>query len=93
MPPPEISPPLLKPAGYWVVGSILANQLRKHLIRLYGPADVKTVPPNTRPIGCEMPASENDCLDVLLFKPFVDVLSDTLEKSSNEPAALLMSEM
>ena len=68
-------------------------KLRKHLIRLYGPADVKTVPPDTRTIGGGIPGSEKDCLDVLLFKPSVEVLSDTLEKPSNEPAALLKSEM
>jgi 4-amino-4-deoxy-L-arabinose transferase-like glycosyltransferase len=46
-----------------------ANQLRRYLIGLYGPADLEAVPPDPRVFGGGTLGSESECLDVLLFAP------------------------
>jgi len=81
----EVTTASYKDVDDWGVGMFRANQVRKYLISLYGPADVNAVPPDQRTVGGGTYGSELECLDVLLFKPPVPIPSASSEKTLNEP--------
>jgi hypothetical protein len=68
------------------VANVRTNQVRRHLIRLYGPADVRAVPRDPRSFGGGTLGSETECLDVLLFKPSA-VVPDGAGDRPSQPSA------
>jgi 4-amino-4-deoxy-L-arabinose transferase-like glycosyltransferase len=87
VPPPDVAPSLATAEDYSHVGVIRANQVRKYLIGLYGPADGRAVPPDPRPMGGGTPGSELDCLDVYLFCPSAPARVHPPERPRSVPAA------
>jgi hypothetical protein len=87
VPGPDIAPALATVQDFYDVGTIRANQVRKYLSGLYGPADVRAVPPDPRPMGGGTAGSELDCLDVYLFRPSAPARAHPTEKPGKARAA------
>jgi 4-amino-4-deoxy-L-arabinose transferase-like glycosyltransferase len=85
--PPDIPLSLATVQDSYQVGNIRASQVRKYLIHLYGPADVRAVPRDPRPMGGGTPGSELDCLDVYLFRPSSPARARPSESPRAVPAA------